>query len=206
MSQTNAVTEAELRPLREGFQGFELNPDRRPTPLERPRPHLAPITEAPASRTRRPLLAAFSAVGLVLLILVAQLGLSIAISQGAYESDALELEQRDLLRVERVLPQNVDQLSSPQNLAENAAGLGMVQNVQPASLRLSDGAVLGDLASRTELTAPNLVPNATLETLPMMSAEGLLVSRDTDQAAVAADVTPNAPVSWEGKLPAPETR
>lgn len=203
MSQTNAITEAELLPLR----GIDLGaaPDRGIAP-ERPRPHLTPIAPAQGARTRRPLFAAFSAVGLVLIIMVAQLGLSIAISQGAYESDALELEQRDLLRVERVLQQNVDQLSSPQNLAENAAGLGMVQNVQPASLRLSDGAVLGDLASRTEVTSPNLVPNATLEKLPIVSADGLLVSRESETAAAAAALTASAPVPWKGKLPAPETR
>lgn len=204
MTQTHAISDAELRPL----HGVDLSQDpaRRLRGADRTRPHLTPITEAPAARTRRPLLAAMSAVGLVLAIMLVQLGLSIAISEGAYQSDALALEQRDLLRVERVLQQNVDQLSSPQNLAENAAGLGMVQNVQPATLRLSDSAVLGDLASRTALTSPNLVPNSTLEKLPLMSAEGLLVAREGDTAAPAAAATPTAPVPWKGKLPAPETR
>jgi hypothetical protein len=204
MSQTHSFAEAELLPLR----GYRLHQDpvRLPEPVERPRPHLVPIADAPAAQTGRPLLAALVAVGLVLAIMLVQLGLSIAISQGAYERDALEIEQRDLLRVERVLQQNVDQLSSPQNLAENAAGLGMVQNVQPASLRLSDGAVLGDLASRTAQTSPNLVPNSTLVKLPLMSAEGLLVAREADTVAEAAALTSAAPVPWKGKLPAPETR
>ena len=34
-------------------------------------------------------------------------------------------------------------LDSPQNLAANAEGLGMVSNGNPVFLRLSDGAVLG---------------------------------------------------------------
>jgi hypothetical protein len=170
------------------------------------RRHLHPVRAAvKAKRGLSPLLAAFTAVGILLGILAAQLGLSIAVSQGAYEARALELEQRDLLRVERVLSQNVDKLSSPQNLAVNAAGLGMVQNATPATLRLSDGAVLGALQSRTVAAGDNSVPNATLDNLPVVDADGLLVPRNTGQAAAAAEVEASAPVPWQGKLPAPVT-
>jgi hypothetical protein len=95
-------------------------------------------------------------------ILAAQLILSIFTSQGAYEVSSLELEQRDLLRVERVLSQNVEKLASPQNLAENAAKLGMAVNATPAYLRLSDGAVLGEVATRTQAAAANTVANELL--------------------------------------------
>lgn len=179
-------------------------------PLSETRPHLRPVGPVrSAIRARRglsPVLAAVTAVGALLAILGAQLGLSIAVSQGAYEVRALEREQRDLLRVERVLEQNVDKLSSPQNLAQNAAQLGMVQNVTPATLRLSDGAVLGALEARTGAVAENLVPNATLENLPVVDADGLLVERNPGQAAAAAAAAAAAPVPWKGKLPAPETR
>ncbi|MFV0433223.1 MAG: hypothetical protein ACK5LO_04500 [Leucobacter sp.] len=152
--------------------------------------------------SRNPLMASLVAVGIVLLILAAQLGLSIAISQGAYESRALQIEQRDLGRVERLLSQNVDKLASPQNLAENAAALGMVQNAQPATLRLSDGAILGSLESETTEAKGNLVPNSTLESMPVVDASGLLVSRST-VASAAASTDP--PKRWKGRLPAPET-
>lgn len=175
-----------------------------PTPGKR-HLRLAPEAPKPAKRANQsPLIGSLVAVAVILVILAVQLGLSIAISQGAYETRALEIEQRDLSRVERVLSQNVDKLASPQNLAENAAALGMVQNARPATLRLSDGAVLGALDSETTEARGNLVANSTLETMPVVDAAGLLVPR-TGQAA-AAQAEPTAPpVRLEGKLPAPDT-
>ena len=173
----------------------------RPERREGPAP-LRPAAE-PAPRQRKsPVVGAIVAVCVILGIFAAQLALSILVSEGAYESRALEIEQRDLLRVERVLSQNLDKLASPQNLAENAAALGMVQNVAPATIRLSDGAIQGSLDSTTRAAGENLVPNAQLETLPMVDAQGLLTNRDAESAP-AVDVA--AAVRWQGKLPAPET-
>ncbi|WP_125098373.1 hypothetical protein [Leucobacter chromiireducens] len=194
---------------RDSAHGFGVAPTTAPTaptaPSER-HLRLAPAT-APQGRRRAglsPLVGSLVAVGVILVILATQLGLSVAISQGAYEARALELEKRDLARVERVLSQNVDKLASPQNLAENAAALGMVQNSRPATLRMSDGAVLGALESETTEARGNLIPNATLDTMPVVDAAGLLVPRDGAGAAAQAD--PSAPaVRWQGKLPAPET-
>ncbi|MFC5338077.1 hypothetical protein [Leucobacter denitrificans] len=164
--------------------------------------HLAPVT-TPATKPRKsPVLGAIIAVGVILGIFAAQLSLSIAVSEGAYESNALEIEQRDLLRVERVLSQNLDKLASPQNLAENATALGMVQNVAPATIRLSDGKIQGSLESATKEAGKNLVPNSQLEALPIVDAQGLLTPRDTDEAP---KVDVEAAVRWEGKLPAPQT-
>ena len=165
-------------------------------------PHLRPLG-APAPRRRRsPVAGAILAACVILSIFAAQLALSILVSQGAYEGRALEIEQRDLARVERVLSQNLDKLSSPQNLAENASALGMVQNVAPATLRLSDGTIQGPLNSETRDAGQNLVPNSQLDALPIVDAEGLLTPRDTETVP-AVDVS--AAVKWQGKLPAPAT-
>lgn len=177
-------------------------------PLQPAPSRLTPVEPLAKPRARRKpsaLAGGLTAVCIVLGILATQLGLSIVVSQGAYETRALQVEQRDLVRVERVLEQHLDKLASPQNLAENAATLGMVQNVAPASLRLSDGAILGDLTPRTTAVAGNLVPNATLANLPVVDADGLLVSRNAGQAAAVPVVEDVAPVPWEGKLPAPVT-
>ncbi|MBK0419215.1 hypothetical protein JD276_09230 [Leucobacter sp. CSA1] len=201
MSNTVPIARDLLSARRDGRQATglpESHPDAQERHLRLARPSVR------QARKRGPLLGALVSVGLVLVILATQLGLSIAISEGAYETRALELEQRDLLRVERVLQQNVDKLASPQNLAENAAQLGMVQNSHPAALRLSDGAVLGDLTSPTEAVKGNLVPNATLESMPVVDAEGLLVTRDSARTA-SAETQNQPPVRWEGKLPAPKT-
>ncbi len=165
-------------------------------------PHLQPVA-APAPRQRRnPVAGAIIAACAILSIFAAQLALSILVSQGAYEGRALEIEQRDLARVERVLSQNLDKLSSPQNLAENASALGMVQNVAPATLRLSDGTIQGPLDSETRDAGKNLVPNSQLDALPMVDAQGLLTPRDTETVPA---VDASAAVKWQGKLPAPAT-
>jgi hypothetical protein len=176
-------------------------------PAERAaKPDLRVVTGGQVRRRRiNPLAGALTAVAVILATLGAQLGLSIAVSEGAYEASALETELKDLTRVERVLAQNTDKLSSPQNLADNAVKLGMVQNTTPATLRLSDGAVLGTLAGATEAVSGNVVPNATLEGLPVVDADGLLTERDSEQAAAAAAAAAAAPVAWEGPLPAPQT-
>ncbi|WP_449281502.1 hypothetical protein [Leucobacter sp.] len=193
---------------RDALLGLGATAPKLPAPdhPDRPERHLRLAPPAPRAARRpggSPLLGALVAVGVVLAILATQLGLSIAVSQGAYETRALEIEQRDLARVERVLAQNVDRLASPQNLAENAATLGMVQNARPATLRLSDGAILGSLESPTSEVRGNLIPNSTLESMPVVDAAGLLVSRN--QLKASSDAPVEAPVRWKGKLPAPDT-
>jgi len=191
---------------REALLGFGAAAPKPSVPADPSERHLRLAPPAPRAVRRpggSPLLGALVAVGVVLAILATQLGLSIAVSQGAYETRALEIEQRDLARVERVLSQNVDRLASPQNLAENAAALGMVQNARPATLRLSDGAILGSLESPTSEVRGNLIPNSTLESMPVVDAAGLLVSRNQLKASTAAPA--EAPVRWKGKLPAPQT-
>lgn len=166
---------------------------------------IVPQTSRRAGRKLSPLMGALTGVGLILTILFAQLGLSIAVSEGAYEARALQLELRDLTRVERVLSQNTAKLSSPQNLADNAAQLGMVQNSTPATLRLSDGAVLGAVSGPTAEVSSNSVPNATLNGLPVVDADGLLTERNPEQAGQLAAEVDQAAILWEGPLPAPQT-
>ena len=139
------------------------------------------------------------AVGIVsVLIIAAQLALSMMQTSDAYELASLKVQQRDMARVERVLQQNVASLSSPQNLAANAKDLGMVQNVQPGYLRLSDGTILGDPTAVTQSVVTNNVPNATLGAV--LGADASL--RQADAAAAGAGGTP---VPWSGNLPAPIT-
>lgn len=169
------------------------------------RPQLQPVPPARARQRLSRFGFAMTSVVMLLVVLLAQLGLSIAVSGGAYEARALQTELKDLTRVERVLAQNTDRLASPQNLAENAAQLGMVQNSTPATIRLSDGAVLGTVAGATAAVEPNLVPNSALDGLPVVDASGLLVDRNSEQAEPAPQPTPQAPVAWDGALPAPQT-
>lgn len=126
-------------------------------------------------------------------------------SEGAYELYNLRRQQRDTLRVERVLSQNTMSLTSPQNLADNAKSLGMVQNISPAYLRLSDGAILGTIADGTARPVANLVPNATLQELPVINEAGAQNTREIVSQTGASAAPVIEPVAWEGNLPAPQT-
>ncbi len=199
-AHTVPLDRAELRSVSTGAGWLAPEQERTAKPDLR----LVPNTRA-RGRKLSPLVGALTGVGLILTILFAQLGLSIAVSEGAYEARALQLELRDLTRVERVLTQNTAKLASPQNLADNAAQLGMVQNSTPATLRLSDGAVLGTLSGPTAEVSSNTVPNATLNGLPVVDANGLLTERNPEQAGQPTATANQAAILWEGPLPAPQT-
>jgi len=78
------------------------------------------------------------AIGLVGLILISTTLQSLAFEQTSLNAEVATLEhQRDALE------RQVDRLSSPASIADEAARLGMVRNQNPAFLRLSDGEVLG---------------------------------------------------------------
>lgn len=79
----------------------------------------------------------------VFAILLAQLMLSIQLSEGAYRITAAEGQLVELSRSSQVLSENLARLESPQNLAAQAESLGMVVNSSSAYLRLADAAVLG---------------------------------------------------------------
>ncbi|WP_157002645.1 hypothetical protein [Agromyces laixinhei] len=179
-------------------------PERAPRRL-RPAPERAP-------RSKPRLGYAIIALGGVAVIIVAQLLLSIAVTQGAYEIDALQMQQSSLMRDEQKLSEAVDRVESPQYLATRAEELGMVSNANPVYLRLSDGAVLGQpMAAEggARASAP-LVPNALIDgappeaqptagETPIGAAPGQAAGAETDIPAG----TPAMPV--DGGLPTPAT-
>lgn len=107
-------------------------------------PALAPVIAPRDRRRRRPrvVYAAVAVIG-VFVILLAQLLLSIALSEGAYRISALKTQAVELDHDAQVLVESLDTLRSPQYLAANAESLGMVSNASPAYLRLADATVLG---------------------------------------------------------------
>lgn len=77
------------------------------------------------------------------IIMGGQLGLSIALSDGAYTVSSLSATASDLGRTEQALQERLDVLSSPQQIALGAEGLGMVAGQSSQFLQLSNGQVLG---------------------------------------------------------------
>jgi hypothetical protein len=147
-----------------------------PSREERRRGLLAPV-EALVGRAHRPkLLYAGIAVGALVLIVIAQLALSIGVSNGAYRLNSLQQQQKQLGRDYQASSEAVEKLSSPQNLAANADALGMVANGSPVYLRLSNGEVVGSPTAASgqpaaaDANASPLVPNALIGGVPLVTA------------------------------------
>ncbi len=151
-------------------------------------------------------------VGSLFAILVAQLLLSIVVSDGAYQISALQQQQRELARDQQSITEELNVLGSPQHLAANAEQLGMVTNSNTAYLRLSDGAVLGSPAAAVSsgvimhsTDGGPLVQNELLAGVPLASVT--TVSSTTAQSgAPGAPATLTSVTSNDGLLPSPTTR
>jgi hypothetical protein len=138
--------------------------------------HIEIVSTRKQRRARpRTVYAAVTVAGLFA-ILIAQLLLSIAVSDGAYRIAALQGVQRELSRDQQTLTEQLHVLQSPQHLAANAQALGMVANSSTAFLRLSDGAVIGTAVAATAsggsvigADGALLVPDALLKGMPLAS-------------------------------------
>ena len=115
----------------------------RSAPMREQHPRHVEIVTTRAQRRARPTVVhAVVTLGALFVIFAAQLLLSIAVSDGAYQIADLQPTQKELSRTEDALAEQLSALSSPQNLVANAASLGMVIATDAQYLRLADGAVL----------------------------------------------------------------
>jgi hypothetical protein len=176
----------------------------------KPQRRLRPAPE-PAQRRAKPrLVYAIVALGGVAVIVVAQLLLSIAVAQGAYEIDGYQIRQAALAREEQKLSEDLDRAQSPQYLAMNAEALGMVPNTSPVYLRLSDSAVLGEptAAPGGGVASAPLVPNALLDGVPPVTEQRAGQTPNGGASSEAQHATPEAspavPTPSDG-LPTPAT-
>ena len=188
----------------------------RPQRPERPererRTHLEVVSTRSQRRARPRTLYAITAVSALLVIVVAQLLLSIGVSQGAYQLSSLQTKQTELQRSYQAASEDLNRLTSPQNLAANANALGMVSNSNPAYLRLSDGAVLGAPVAANGAAGTvtggqgNLVPNSQLNGVPLVGGQAAATQAGSSASAGAASTTPPKPsVPLQGALPTPVT-
>jgi hypothetical protein len=187
--------------------------------------HIEIVSSRSQRRARPRMVYAAVTVAGLFAILIAQLLLSIAVSDGAYRIAALQGVQRELSRDQQTLTEQLHVLQSPQHLAANAQALGMVANTSTAFLRLADGAVLGTAVAATAsggsvigADGALLVPDALLKDVPLAAQPAV-----TDQAATtgqaqigqatAQDATVGAPTGTvaagsvaSAPIPAPITR
>jgi hypothetical protein len=195
------------------------------TPLRSPREeqptrHIEIVSNREQRKSRPRIVYALVTVGGLFALFIAQLLLSIVVSQGAYSIASLQTQQRDLGRQEQALSEQLDLLASPQNLATQAESLGMVlSTTSPVYLRLADGVIIGDAAAATAASGGtvigaegNLVPNALLGDIPLVTPA---VPPTTAAVDATTPVTPGAPTtpgtpgsvaSTPMALPSPVTR
>ncbi|AMM20721.1 hypothetical protein AX769_11930 [Frondihabitans sp. PAMC 28766] len=162
------------------FDDFVEAPTRRRSPIE--------IVTSRAQRTARPrMVYALIATAALFVLLLTQLGISIALSNGAYQVSALQNEQTVLSRSQQKYTEKLGVLSSPQNIANNATALGMVRNQDPVYLDLQTEAVYGTptAASKDAAASGNLVANSLLKGVPVVTKKA--TPKATTPAASTAD-------------------
>ncbi|OEI70074.1 hypothetical protein [Curtobacterium sp. ER1/6] len=176
-------------------------PSRAPRPRH-DRPELVEVAPTRAQRRARPKVAyAIVAVVALGILLLAQLGISMVLSQGAYTLDSLGAEQTKLSRTQQSLSEELRVLDSPQNLARNAQSLGMIANSTPVYLDPETGRVYGTPtpAAPDEATASsdNQVPNALLDPVPLATKQQPAESAPSAPAAPSAAASAPAAASTD---------
>jgi hypothetical protein len=187
-------------------------PQRDTRPQTSPRRHLEIATGA--QRRARPRVAhiaiVLSGIGAILLV---QLLLSFALADGAYYISSLQSDQRDLLREEQALDEQLELLGSTQNLTANAEALGMVSSGNPMFLDVSSGGVTGSGSSAGALPQ-NLVANSLLDGSTVIDPTALAAAQAAEAASgdtggsTMQGTTPNAATTTTttpGTIPSPTT-
>jgi hypothetical protein len=163
-------------------------------------PRRSPI-EIVTSRTQRlarPRLAyALIATAALFVLLLTQLGLSIALSRGAYQISSLQSQQTALSLTQQKYSEKLGVLSSPQNIANNATALGMVRNQNPVYLDLSTERVYGTPtpAASDAATSANLIDNSLLKGIPVVTQSKAEKAKAAAAAKAKAAATAKAPKS-----------
>jgi len=181
----------------------------------RSRPAHIEIVTTRAQRNARPKLA-YSVVTIVSLFLIfaAQLLLSIVVSDGAYQLSGLQVQQKELLRTEQALLEQLQVLGSTQHLAANAAHLGMVPGSNPLYLDLATGAVSSAPGTADPLGCGggcSMVANSLLNGVPLVNAAAVAAQTVAVApslslpAAVQAPAAQTVPSANQDVLPAPLT-
>jgi hypothetical protein len=183
----------------------EFAPSVRPEVESAPR-HIEIVSTRTQKRARPKVVYALVAVGGLFVILMAQLLLSIFLSQGAYDISKLQQSQRDLSRDQQSLSESLDVLRSPQNLAGRAAALGMVMNTgSQGFLSLAGGVSRAPTAATADTTVPADAATYTPNSLITPDVSGIGAAEAAAAAAAAGNpaaangagnpATPGAPAA-----------
>ena len=140
-------------------------------------------------------------------ILGGQLLLSIAVSGGAYEIASLKSDLRGSQQKQQIVGEEISALATPDTLATLAGSMGMVPDNNPAYIRVSDGAIVGEaLPAEASTSGQIFAVTAGTETsvpLPIVELVSLTISAATAVEADTADTltTPRAEPEFVSTTP-----
>lgn len=177
-------------------------PQPAPTRERHPR-HIEIVTTRQQRRARPRAVYAVVTVASVFVIFAAQLLLSIVVADGAYQIEALQAQQKELLRTEQDLGEKFEVLSSTQHLAMQATHLGMVPNSDPFAIDVATGGVFllpGSADPGACAGTCNIVSNSLLAGLPLVDPGA------TQSPPASGGAAPPPPTTTVDALPAPVTR
>jgi len=119
-------------------------------------------------------------------ILAGQLMLSIALGNGAYAIQDLERQLAERNRDLSIVSEEIGAMQDPQTLASLAVSLGMVDDGDPAYLRLSDAQILGsdEPATAGSTTVVSVVPGE--ETTDIATVASSIVSQNVEGESLSA--------------------
>lgn len=199
------------------MSNLAFSPRQRPTEAPAARPRRVEIVTTRQQRRARPAVSyAIAAVASLFVIFAAQLLLSIVVSDGAYQIASLQDQQKDLLREQEALTEELDVRASTQLLAANAAHLGMVPGASPIFLDIGTGGVAPAPGTVDRIGCGgscNLVANVLLTGRALVSptppatttGEAPTTSANGTATAPTETVVPTAPSGPVDALPAPVT-
>lgn len=168
-------------------------------------------------------------------ILGGQLLLSIAVSGAAYEISGLKAQVRGSHQQLQIVAEEISALTAPDTLAGLATSMGMVEDNNPAYLRLSDATVIGEavaaassdsttvftVTAGTEVHTRPPIVNAVYDSVThaaaledpaqddfvALTAEATAVAEASSSVVVSpAMVTTEPTVRFGGTIPSPTTR
>lgn len=134
-------------------------------------------------------------------ILGGQLLLSIAVSGGAYEIASLKSDLRGSQQKQQIVGEEISALATPDTLATLAGSMGMVPDNNPAYIRVSDGAIVGEaLPAEASTSGQVFAVTAGTETsvpLPIVELVSLTISAATAVESETADTLATPPAEPE---------
>lgn len=166
--------------------------------------YMVPRKQASRLRPRlsAPLIILLGLVG----VMGIQLVINMALTQDAYYLRELKAEKRDLATQVQIMSEQVDSLSSPQNLADAAHQLGMVANPASVMIDLETDKIFGKPRPADQNSAAvsaNLVANSALESV----SELAILEDEPEQGSVGQTDVLSSPLTLKsGLIPASPTR